>query len=97
MCTNTGTTTWTRGTGTEAALVPCCPVGGNAPFPGWASSVARYPQIQIAIGPGSVGTFSFNITVPSGTPGGTYTSYAALVNGSNQPISAQVLTFTVRV
>lgn len=97
MCANTGTTTWTRGTATEAALVPCCPVGGSVPFPAWGANSTRYPQSAIAVAPGAVGTFLFNITVPSGTPAGTYTSYAALVNGNNQPISAQVLTFTVTV
>jgi len=97
MCTNTGTIAWTRGTPTEASLVPCCPVGGSAPFPGWASNSARYPQSASAVTPSSIGTFSFNITVPSGIPSGTYTSYGALVNASNQPISAQVLIFTVSV
>jgi hypothetical protein len=97
ICTNTGTNSWTRGTPTEASLVPCCPVGGSAPFPGWAANSARYPQSTTVVAPGSNGFFLFNVTVPSGTPRGTYTSYAALVNASNQPISAQVLAFTVIV
>ena len=97
FCTNTGTTTWARGTPTEAALVACCPIGGGVPFPAWAGNIARYPQTASAVAPGANGTFAFNITVPSGTPAGTYTSYAALVNGNNQPIAAQVLSFTVVV
>jgi|SRR4051812_29855746 len=96
-CTNTGTSTWTRGTATEASLVPCCPVGGSAPFPAWTTNVPRFPQGTNAVAPGANGTFTFNFTVPAGTPSGTYTSYGALVNAANQPIAAQVLTFTVQV
>ena len=97
VCTNTGTNTWTRGTPAEASLVACCPVGGSAPFPAWAGNSVRVPQTATTVAPGSNGFFVFNITVPSGTPSGTYTSYAALVNASNQPIAAQVLTLTVNV
>lgn len=97
MCTNTGTSAWTRGTATEAALVACCPVGGSAPFPAWATGGARYAQTQSSVAPSATGTFAFSLVVPAGTPPGTYTSYAALVNAASQPIATQVLTFTVHV
>ena len=98
MCTNTGTTSWVRGSATEASLVTCCPVGTNVTFSTWGISGGRYAtQNTSAVTPGAIITLSFNVTVPAGTARGTYVSYGALVNGSNQPISAQVLTFTVNV
>jgi hypothetical protein len=98
ICTNTGTTSWVRGTATEASLATCCPVGANVSFSTWGVSGGRYAtQSTSAVAPGSIGTFSFNVTVPSGTARGTYMSDGALVNGNNQPISAQILTFTVSV
>jgi len=98
MCTNTGTTPWVRGSATEASLATCCPVGANVTFSTWGVSGGRYAtQNTSAVTPGAIITLSFNVTVPSGTSRGTYTSYGALVNVNNQPISAQVLTFSVNV
>jgi hypothetical protein len=98
MCTNTGTTSWVRGTATEAVLATCCPVGASVLFSTWGISGGRYAtQTQTTVPSGAIATFSVNLTVPSGTARGTHTSQAALVNTSNQPIAAQVLTFTVQV
>src|SRR5436190_18222187 len=87
-CTNTGTTTWTSGTATEASLATCCPAGASAtftflswgPLPSPSPSCSRYAvQGQTSVAPGANGSFAFSVTVPAGTAAGTYTSDAVLV------------------
>ena len=98
MCANTGTITWVRGTAAEASLATCCPVGSTVTFSTWGVSGGRYAtQSASSVAPGATATFSFSVTVPSGIARGAYTSLGALVNANNQPISAQVLTFTVNI
>ena len=105
FCTNTGTTTWTGGTATEASLAGCCPAGTNATFLSWgvplpspSPACARYAaQSQSSVSPGANGAFAFTVTVPTGIAAGTYTSDAVLVNASCAPIATQTLTFTVHV
>lgn len=98
MCTNTGTTAWTRATATEASLATCCPIGANITCSTWGVTNGRYgTQTQTSVASGAIGTFQFNLTVPAGTTSGTHYCQAALVNAANQPIAAQGLTFTVKV
>src|SRR5256714_6041748 len=78
---NTGTTTWSRGTGTQVDLAACLEdkVSCNAQDASEASwnsnwlSATRYATTtQTTTAPGSLGTFSYNVTAPVGATAGTY-------------------------
>jgi IPT/TIG domain len=78
---NTGTTTWSRGTGTQVDLAACLEdkVTCNAQDAteaswnsGWLSSTRYATTTQTTTAPGSLGTFSYNITAPVGVTAGTY-------------------------
>jgi hypothetical protein len=78
---NTGTTTWSRGTGTQVDLAACLEdkVTCNAQDAteaswnsGWLSATRYATTTQTTTAPGSLGTFSYNITPPAGTAAGIY-------------------------
>jgi hypothetical protein len=78
---NTGTTTWSRGTGTQVDLAAClsnkttCNAveASNASWnSGWLSSSRYATTTQTTTAPGSLGTFSYNVTAPVGAAAGTY-------------------------
>jgi len=78
---NTGTTTWSRGTGTQVDLAACLEdkVTCNAQDSteaswnsGWLSTTRYATTTQTTTAPGALGTFSYNITAPVGATAGTY-------------------------
>ncbi|HEV8537150.1 MAG TPA: IPT/TIG domain-containing protein [Candidatus Limnocylindria bacterium] len=78
---NTGTTTWTKGTGTQVDLAACLEdkVTCNAQDAteaswnaGWLSAVRYASTTQTSVAPGSLGTFSYNVTAPVGAAAGIY-------------------------
>src|SRR5436189_5620016 len=78
---NAGTTTWTRGTGTQVDLAACledkvtCDAqdASEASWNScWLSSTRYATTTQTTTAPGSLGTFSYNVTAPVGATAGTY-------------------------
>jgi IPT/TIG domain-containing protein len=78
---NTGTTTWSRGTGTQVDLAACLEdkVTCNAQDAteaswntGWLSTTRYATTTQTTTAPGALGTFSYQITAPVGATSGTY-------------------------
>jgi len=78
---NTGTTTWSRGTGTQVDLaacqhdkVTCNSVASDVAAwnSGWLSTTRYATTTQTTTAPGSLGTFSYNIAAPVGAVAGTY-------------------------
>src|SRR5207245_6453419 len=78
---NTGTTTWSRGTGTQVDLAAClddkttCNAQDAAEASwnsGWLSSTRYASTVQTTTAPGALGTFSYNVTAPVGATAGTY-------------------------
>src|SRR5438128_2104789 len=78
---NTGTTTWSRGTGTQVDLAACLEdkVTCNAQDAteaswnsGWLSATRYATTSNTSVAPGGVGTFSYNITAPVGATNGIY-------------------------
>lgn len=80
--TNTGTTTWTKGTATQVDLAAClsdqtiCDAREprlEAFDPGsWPRSGRYAVQNQSAVAPGSTGTFTYSVRVPAGQAPGRY-------------------------
>src|SRR6267378_6073859 len=78
---NAGTTTWTRGTGTQVDLAACLEdkttcnaqdateAGWNA---GWLSATRYASTTQTTTAPAALGTFSYNVAAPSNVTAGTY-------------------------
>ena len=88
---NTGSTTWTRGTGTQVDLAAClddkttCNAQDAAEASwnsGWLSSTRYASTVQTTTAPGALGTFSYNITAPVGVTAGTYRFNGDLVLSS---------------
>jgi len=88
---NTGTTSWQRGTGTQVDLAACLEdkVTCNAQDAseatwnsGWLSSVRYATTTQTVTPPGSLGTFSYNITAPTGVAAGIFRFNGDLVLAS---------------
>jgi hypothetical protein len=88
---NTGTTSWTRGTGTQVDLAACledkvtCNAQDASEAPwnsGWLSAVRYATTVQTTTPPGSLGTFSYNITAPAGVAAGIYRFNGDLVLAS---------------
>ena len=88
---HTGTTTWSRGTGTQVDLAACLEdkVTCNAQDAteaswnsGWLSSTRYASTVQTTTAPGALGTFSYNITAPVGVTAGTYRFNGDLVLSS---------------
>ena len=88
---NTGTTTWSKGTGTQVDLAACLEDkvtcnAQDATEASWNSSwlsATRYASTtQTTTAPGSLGTFSYNITAPVGALAGTYRFNGDLVLSS---------------
>jgi hypothetical protein len=78
---NTGTTTWSRGTGTQVDLAACLAdkVTCNAQDAseaswnsGWLSATRYASTVQTTTAPGALATFSYNVTAPVGAAAGTY-------------------------
>ena len=78
---NTGTTAWVKGTGTQVDLAACLEdkVTCNAQDAseatwnsGWLSATRYASTSQTTTPPGSLGTFSYNITAPAGVAAGIY-------------------------
>src|SRR5882762_9976867 len=88
---NTGTTTWSRGTGTQVDLAACLEdkttcnaqdateASWNS---GWLSSSRYASTVQTTTAPGALGTFSYNIAAPVGVTAGTYRFNGDLVLSS---------------
>jgi hypothetical protein len=88
---NTGTTTWSRGTGTQVDLAACLEdkttcnaqdateASWNS---GWLSSTRYASTVQTTTAPGALGTFSYNITAPANVTAGTYRFNGDLVLSS---------------
>jgi hypothetical protein len=88
---NTGTTAWQRGTGTQVDLAACLEdkVTCNAQDAseatwnsGWLSPVRYASTTQTITPPGSLGTFSYNITAPAGVAAGIFRFNGDLVLAS---------------
>ncbi|MDQ2912617.1 MAG: IPT/TIG domain-containing protein, partial [Chloroflexota bacterium] len=88
---NTGTTTWSRGTGTQVDLAAClddkttCSAQDAAEASwnsGWLSATRYASTVQTTTAPGALGTFSYNITAPVGATNGTYRFNGDLVLSS---------------
>jgi hypothetical protein len=78
---NTGTTAWQKGTGTQVDLAACLEdkVTCNAQDAseatwnsGWLSPTRYTSTVQTITPPGSLGTFSYNITAPAGVAAGIF-------------------------
>jgi len=78
---NTGQTTWSRGTGTQVDLaacqhdkVTCNSVASDVAAwnSGWLSTTRYATTTQTTTAPGSLGTFSYNVTAPVGALAGNY-------------------------
>src|SRR5258706_7462515 len=88
---NTGTTTWSRGTGTQVDLAACLEdkVTCNAQDAseaswnsGWLSSTRYASTVQTTTAPGALGTFSYDIAAPANVLAGTYRFNGDLVLSS---------------
>ena len=88
---NTGTTTWSRGTGTQVDLAACLEdkVTCNAQDAseaswnsGWLSSQRYASTVQTTTAPGALGTFSYDIAAPANVVAGTYRFNGDLVLSS---------------
>ena len=78
---NTGTTSWVKGTGTQVDLAACLEDkvtcnqqdASEATWnSGWLSATRYASTSQTTTPPGSLGTFSYNITAPAGVAAGIY-------------------------
>ena len=88
---NTGTTTWSRGTGTQVDLAACLEdkttcnaqdateASWNS---GWLSANRYASTVQTTTAPGALGTFSYNIAAPATVTAGTYRFNGDLVLSS---------------
>src|SRR5947207_12180 len=88
---NTGTTTWSKGTGTEVDLAACledkttCNAQDASEASwnsGWLSATRYASTVQTTTAPGALGTFSYNIAAPVGVTAGTYRFNGDLVLSS---------------
>src|SRR5687768_18515826 len=88
---NTGSTSWVRGTTTQVDLAACLEdkVTCNAQDAseatwnnGWLSPVRYSTTVQTVTPPGSLGTFSYNITAPAGVAAGIFRFNGDLVLAS---------------
>ncbi len=84
--TNTGTTTWGRGTATQVDIAFCCPVT-TSPFAawnnGWLPSSHYATTTQASVAPGALANFVFNVTVPLTANDGQYPFAFEVVLASN--------------
>jgi hypothetical protein len=88
---NTGTTTWTRGTGTQVDLAACLAdkmtcnaqdASEAAWNSGWLSSTRYATTTQTSVATGAVATFAYTVTAPAGATAGTYRFNGDLVQSS---------------
>ena len=85
---NTGSATWTLGTGAQVDLAACredkvtCDAqdSGEAEFEsGWRSATRYATHTQTSVSPGQIATFTYSVEVPSDAAAGTYGFNGALV------------------
>src|SRR5688500_9502571 len=85
---NTGSTSWVRGTSTQVDLAACledkvtCNAqdASEAPFnSGWLSATRYATTTQTTVAPGQIGTFTYNVMVPTTQASGTYRFNGAVV------------------
>jgi hypothetical protein len=88
---NTGSTTWTVGTGTQVDLAACLAdkVTCNAQDAsdatwntGWRSATRYATSTQSSVAPGAVATFKYTVTAPAGVAAGEYDFNGDLVLAS---------------
>jgi hypothetical protein len=88
---HTGTTTWSRGTGTQVDLAACladrCTCNAQDASEaswnsGWLSTTRYASTVQTTTAPGALGTFSYNIAAPANATNGTYRFNGDLVLSS---------------
>jgi len=88
---NTGSTTWTRGTGTQVDLATClsdkltCNAqdASDAPWnSGWLSPTRYATHTQTSVAPGAVATFRYTVMAPAGVAQGEYDFNGDLVLAS---------------
>src|SRR5437899_1942495 len=88
---NAGTTTWSRGTGTQVDLAACledkttCNAQDASEASwnsGWLSATRYASTVQTTTAPGALGTFSYNIAAPANVTAGTYRFNGDLVLSS---------------
>ena len=88
---NTGTSTWTKGSSTQVDLAACLEdkVTCNAQdtreaalASGWLSATRYASSTQTSVAPGQIGTFTYNVAVPTGASG-LYRFNGALVLASS--------------
>src|SRR5687768_9040381 len=100
---NTGSTSWVKGTGTQVDLAACLEdkVTCNAQDAseatwnsGWLSATRYTSTVQTATPPGSLGTFSYNITAPTGV--GAASSGSTVTWFSPRPVSESTPRATTR-
>jgi hypothetical protein len=92
---NTGTTSWVKSTGTQVDLAACLEdkvtcnaqdaseATWNPSTGGWLSPVRYATTTQTTTPPGSLGTFSYNITAPTGVAAGIFHFNGDLVVASS--------------
>src|SRR2546430_9338540 len=78
---NAGTTTWSRGTGTQVDIAACLEdkttcnaqdateASWNS---GWLAATRYATTVQTTTAPGALGTFSYNVTAPVGAAAANY-------------------------
>ena len=101
-CSNDGSVTWTRGTGTEVELGQCCPLGGPSPLSewgvGWSSDRVYADIAQTSVGPGSVASASFTIRAPANAAFGDYRFDGFLVQArTGAPVARGAFSIVVTV
>lgn len=97
--TNTGTTSWAKGTAGQVNLAQLCP---QPLISGWASnwlSATQYATTtQTVVAPGQIANFVFSILPPPSTPPGQYTIDGELVSaGTGKPFAAATFHQVVNV
>lgn len=78
--TNTGTTSWIKGTAGQVNLAQVCPQQAIAAWnSNWLSATAYATTVQAVVPPGQIAFFNFSILPPMATPPGQYVVQGDLV------------------
>jgi len=96
---NVGTSSWVRGTATQVDLAACLDDkitcnqqdASEAPFnpggtTGWVSATRYASHTQTSIAPGNIGTFSYNVQVPSSATGVHHFNGALVVSATGADV-----------
>src|SRR3989442_7157155 len=89
---NTGTTSWTAGSGTQVNLAVCAadkvtcnvPSANAAWAQGWLSTTAYATATKTVVVPGDFSAFTYNVKVPARTTEGIFRFNGALVIGTSR-------------